>query len=298
MAEDNQRELTPCPLCAATSWRSPFLLKSYTLVECASCRLLYVRDRLREEEMTRFYGEHYFSSSDELSQGYSDYQQMGIERKATFNGYLKRILPYLRRREQVLDIGCGYGYFLNAARTHFRKLAGNDLSREALQQVDPAFDTQCGQFRADLYPQHFADLVMMCDFVEHLYHPVDFLREVRKVLHPEGILCLVTPNRNSLLSRVSGKRWVSFKLPEHICYYDPETITRLLAETGFQPVRIMACGQRASLEFIAKRLGQLVMGSDWGRFIPRRMRRLTIYVNSGSMMVLARPVQPDAEIRK
>jgi SAM-dependent methyltransferase len=282
------RELTDCPLCGGTEGSRLFMLKSYTLVECRSCQLLYVRDRLREEEMRSFYGENYFSNSDELSQGYSDYAEMRHERELTFSHYLQRILPYLRRREQVLDIGCGYGFFLNAARPYFQKLAGNDLSSEALRKANPAYDLRCGEFRSELYPANFADLVMMSDFVEHLYHPVDFLKDVSKVLHPEGILCLVTPNCRSLLSRVSGKRWVSFKLPEHVCYYSPSTMKRLLKWTGFRPLRIVPCGQYASVEFIAKRLGRLIMDSDISRMIPSMMKQWPVYVNSGSMMVLAR----------
>lgn len=289
MTSHASRELTNCPLCGQSEGSGQFMLKGYTLVECNSCQLLYVRDRLCEEEMRFFYGAHYFSSSDELSHGYSDYEEMGQERELTFSRYLERMLPHIRRREQVLDIGCGYGYFLNAARPHFRRLAGNDLSSEALRKANPAYDLQCGEFRSDLYPANFADLVMMSDFVEHLYRPVDFLKEVRKVLHPEGILCLVTPNCRSILSRLSGKRWVSFKLPEHVCYYSPSSIKRLLRWTGYQPVRISPCGQYASVEFIAKRLGRLIMNRDISPIIPSMMKRWSVYVNSGSMMVLARP---------
>ena len=289
MTPNSRREFTDCPLCGEQRACRQFGLRDHTLVECSACRLLYVRDRVPEVEMHNFYGENYFRSVDELSQGYSDYEEMGRDRERTFAGYLKRILPYLKRREQVLDIGCGYGFFLNAASAHFRKLAGIDVSHEALQRVNPAFDVHCERFHAGLFPSHFADLIMMCDFVEHLYRPVEFLDEVRKVLHPEGVLCLVTPNRDSLLSRLSGKRWVSYKLPEHVCYYNPATMRRLLSMTGYRSLQMVPCGQYASLEFIAKRLGHLAVARDIGFLIPRAMRGWPVYVNSGSMLVLARP---------
>ena len=289
MAIGSNREYTACPLCGQDQGSREFMIKGHTLIECRSCGLLYVRDRMCEDELHRFYGEHYFSSPDELNHGYSDYGEMGKDREKTFSRYLRRILPFLQGREQVLDIGCGYGYFLNAAEGHFRRLAGIDVSREALGKVNPAFEIRCGEFHSELYPPDFADLVMMSDFVEHLYHPVGFLTEVHKVLRPGGLLCLITPNCKSLFSRVSGTRWVSFKLPEHVCYYSPSSISRLLKVTGFYPVLISPCGQYASLEFIAKRLGQLIFMDGGAHLIPERVRQWSVYVNSGSMMVLARP---------
>jgi hypothetical protein len=111
---------------------------------------------------------------------------------------------------------------------------------------------------------------------------------VREIVHPHGRICIVTPNRQSLLSRVSGKRWISFKLPEHVCYYDPQTMQQLLNRAGLKMTHHSACGQYASLGFIIKRMSYLLFGRDavfWP--IPCWLRDQLVYVNSGSMLVLA-----------
>lgn len=286
MTGNHDREQTPCPVCGVPEVSGSFGLKGFTLGECARCGLLYVQDRLKEETMDQFYEEEYFGNADELTHGYENYDEMRREREITFKKYLQRILPRLTRRELVIDIGCGYGYFLNAARRHFRLLAGIDISPEALRSADPEYTLLCGSFRSELFDSDSADLVMICDLIEHLYHPVDFMAEVRQVLHPRGLVCLVTPNRRSLLSRLSGKRWVSFKLPEHVCYYDPVTIGQLLDRAGLKVVACSACGQYATLDFLRKRVSHLLFKRDVS-LLPDWLSQKVIYVNSGSMLVLA-----------
>jgi len=128
--------------------------------------------------------------------------------KKTFRHYLRKILPHVNRFEEVLDVGCGAGYFLNAAKPHFQHVSGVDVSPDALARVDSSYNLVCSDFHAGLFPAGHADLIMLCDVIEHVYHPKDFLGEVKKVLHPQGIACIVTPNCSSRLARLSGKRYV------------------------------------------------------------------------------------------
>jgi hypothetical protein len=109
-------------------------------------------------------------------------------------------------------------------------------------------------------------------------------------LRPGGLIVLVTPNIKSLLARVSGSRWVSFKIPEHVSYYDPDTITELLRRTGFTVRAIDPAYQYYAVPFVASRLRELV--HPVSRLIPPVerlpfLRTRRIRVTSGSMRVIA-----------
>jgi 2-polyprenyl-3-methyl-5-hydroxy-6-metoxy-1,4-benzoquinol methylase len=282
------RETILCPACGSSEVSQTFFIKTFHIVDCARCSLRYVRDRVLEDEIMRYYKYEYFHPQNDSSNGYEDYFRIRLEREKTFRLYLGKILPYLKRREEVLDIGCGAGYFLNAARPYFRRINGIDVSPEALSRADAAFNLVNNDFHAGLFPAGFADLIMMCDLLEHVYHPKDFLREVSKVLHPQGLVCIVTPNRKSLLARLTGKRNVSFKLPEHVLYFDPLTLDRLLREARLEMISWHTCGQYATLDFVIKRISILLLRNRDALGAPGFIRNFTFYANSGSMLVLAR----------
>ncbi len=64
---------------------------------------------------------------------------------------------------------------------------------------------------------------MMFEVMEHLPHPVQFLRRAEVVVRPGGLIYLTTPNFNSLDRRVLGAEWNVFHR-EHLTYFTPATI--------------------------------------------------------------------------
>ncbi|MBU0641469.1 MAG: class I SAM-dependent methyltransferase, partial [Planctomycetes bacterium] len=59
-------------------------------------------------------------------------------------------------------------------------------------------------------------------------------------LCPGGVCVHKVPNYDSLLRRVLGRRWSGYRWPEHFQYYTPKTLGRLVAEVGFEVLRIDA----------------------------------------------------------
>ncbi len=286
------RQSAPCLLCGSAKISRSRLIKGYTIVDCARCGLRYVQDRVREDEIMRYYQHDYFLPGDDPTNGYEDYFLIRKEREKTFRLYLKKALGHVARFEEVLDIGCGAGYFLNAAKPYFHHLTGVDVSPDALARADSSFNLVCSDFHAGLFPAGHADLIMLCDVIEHVYHPKDFLGEVRKVLHPQGIACIITPNRSSLLARLTGKRYVSYKLPEHVSYFDPRTLAMALGEAGLEMITWHTCGQYATIDYVGRRVSSLLFGKREALPIPRFLGERTFHVNTGSMLVLARHIRP------
>jgi SAM-dependent methyltransferase len=77
------------------------------------------------------------------------------------------------------------------------------------------------------------DVVTMWDVLEHLPNPIETLRKVYALLKPNGKLIVATPNIDSVPARILKENWFPLEIPRHLVLYSPQTVSSLLAKTGF-----------------------------------------------------------------
>ncbi len=107
---------------------------------------------------------------------------------------LRKVLPYIPCNSTVLDIGCGtQAAFLRAISGHIKYGIGIDFKVEALQT--DTIKTLPLRLDAELpfAHEHF-DVVTMLAVLEHLEYSQQVLREIHRVLKPNGILVLTVPS--------------------------------------------------------------------------------------------------------
>ena len=119
-----------------------------------------------------------------------------------FNEHRARYL-FARRfsgGKKVLDAACGTGYGSALLGENAREVFGVDISSEAVEYARGHYESGNVHFgQADALTLPFAsgqfDFVVAFEIIEHLEHPEEFLKELRRVLAPNGLLLLSTPNR-------------------------------------------------------------------------------------------------------
>lgn len=140
----------------------------------------------------------------------------------------------------VVDIGCGDGYWIMGMPREIQRI-GVDVS-------DAAFPPDRGGasgprfIRADAraipLDDGLADVVFLLDVIEHVRDDRSLLREVRRVLTPNGRLVLSTPNASSFGHRNKGADWFGHRDATHCNLQSYEYWARLLASSGFQCLRM------------------------------------------------------------
>ncbi len=85
-------------------------------------------------------------------------------------------------------------------------------------------------------------VVIIKHIVEHLPDPPQALREIHRVLEPDGLLVLATPNLDSLLKPWKGAKWIGYLDPTHISLKRPAEWLALIGQAGFKVLRKFADG--------------------------------------------------------
>jgi len=231
-------EYPVCPLCGNARREISFRLGApYTVARCRACGLHYLYPRLTEAAMQEVYRQSSYYEGG--TSGYADTSYTGQESalRATF----KRLLLNLDGRGltdgDLLEIGCGYGYLLDEARTFFDQRVGTDFSPEA---ADIARTTGAEVFVGgieQISPERKFDCVVATQVIEHVYEPVAFVKGLAEHTKRGGHIVVATPDLGGILRRVMGQHWPSFKAPEHVVYFDFARLNVVMQRAGLTNVR-------------------------------------------------------------
>ena len=112
----------------------------------------------------------------------------------------------LARKGKALDLGCGNGDFsLRLAKViQADEIYGVDVSeniREVSRSSIKAYKVNLN-FEKLPFPHNFFDVVFAVELIEHLLNPDNMLSEAYRVLSPDGVFLLSTPNLASGINRL------------------------------------------------------------------------------------------------
>jgi SAM-dependent methyltransferase len=193
-----------------------------------------------------------------------------------------------------LDVGCAAGDTLAAAAAAGARAEGIDISESAVERVRErglvARAARIESFRPD-EPYH---VISAFDLLEHVLDPRGVVRRLREWLVPGGHLVLTLPDVRSAYPRFLMRRhWFYYWPDEHLFYFDPRTITRLLTQEGFAEPRVTRAWKPLTLAYAASSLGYFnaVLGPLATRLVgalPAALCERPIPLYLGEMMVVAR----------
>ncbi|WP_138935907.1 class I SAM-dependent methyltransferase [Roseovarius arcticus] len=249
-------EETDCPLCGSSSAKdTPYKQPPFAIKTCRTCTLSFLSPRLAAEEAHRFYqNDAYFSGGDGTS-GYEDYEVQEDSLRATFRKLLKTLDSQGACGGTLLEVGCGPGYLLDEARDYFIDRAGVELSNAAALKAQARSNAKIYLSVDEIDDLPAFDCIIATHVIEHIYEPVEFVQSLARRLNPGGSLILAAPHMGSIFRHVMGRRWPSFKYPEHVTFYDQKTLPDLLRRAGLEVVEQVSYPHVFPLSLVLSKLG-------------------------------------------
>jgi SAM-dependent methyltransferase len=244
-----------CPVCLNTSEARPEPDKTWfsgfrgapELVRCVDCSLVYLRAYESDGLETR--SEEYVRAKivDSCS-------QLGEQDEL----FLRR-LAWAKKRlsgRRVLDIGCGNGAFLLAARDAGWQPTGLDNSDAARELLARAGIDVCVADSVDFLRERPAsfDFIHMNHSLEHIARASETVIAARDALAPGGLLYVEVPNEFDNLvyrllelvgrKRTRGSLLGRSKAPSepspHLYFFNKRSLARLASRAGFASFEVHA----------------------------------------------------------
>jgi SAM-dependent methyltransferase len=204
--------------------------KNYHYYYCNRCNTIYIYP-LPLDELKIIYPSNYYS----FATGRKNWAFRLKEwlDKKLFSELLNQIKD---DSINVLDIGGGTGWLLDLIKkidSRVRLTQVVDIDPDARQTAEKNghlyFQGRAEEFVTD---QKF-HLVLMLNLIEHVKDPQMILQSIQKILAPEGIILIKTPNIISLDSRVFKKSyWGGLHCPRHWTIFSEKSFRVLLQKTN------------------------------------------------------------------
>jgi 2-polyprenyl-3-methyl-5-hydroxy-6-metoxy-1,4-benzoquinol methylase len=193
----------------------------------------------RESDSSKFWAERFFPETAEARR-----EQMFRPRAEMIAGLVGRIdVPVPR---VVADVGAGYGIFLE----ELKRLAVFDDVVAIEPSTDLARSCAARGFRViqcpveDVAPQDLRAAVMTSfEVLEHLFAPVEFLKSIRRLLAPGGVLVFTTLTSSGWDIQTLWERSKSVSPPHHINLLSTEGLTRLVELAGLELIELATPGK-------------------------------------------------------
>ena len=213
-----------------------------------------------------------------------DYEDEASGREKNFKRILSQLEKFHPEKGIIFDIGAATGILLNAARKRGWRPAGVESSQWAVKTAADKYNLMVkqGSFTSLSSLPKRITAVTMVDFIEHISNPCTAVLRAHKILKPRGTVCVVTPDLNSLASRIAGRNWWHFR-PAHLGYFTKKSLRYLLERSGFQIIKFKRYSWSFSAYYVFSRkpifklfLKNKRMASFWKK-IPIKLALLDSY---------------------
>lgn len=237
-----------CDLCGSARKRLIRVENNFPISMCLDCSLVYVSS-IPDINEGRVIGEYYNDIEGIVEKQRNRYEYV-ID-------YLVEVMNKLKpQRGNLLDVGCGFGFLLVAARQCGWSVAGTELSEEVvkyLHDVQGLDHIYYGDLDHISLPDEYYSIINLTNVLEHVPYPSVTLENCKRLLEEEGYIIVRVPNMMftrmllifyNIIKSINPKKEISWSFlasypPVHLTGFTPFTLKKYFSKCGYQTVDIL-----------------------------------------------------------
>jgi 2-polyprenyl-3-methyl-5-hydroxy-6-metoxy-1,4-benzoquinol methylase/spore coat polysaccharide biosynthesis predicted glycosyltransferase SpsG len=244
-----------CPLCGKSFHHGHpvlerFIKRTYHRCDLSQQIVLNSIEEPMEYDKNYFFDDYKKQYGSTYLDDFAHIKSMGTERIVK----IKKLLPnnlWNNSKPSILDIGCAFGPFLDAANDEDFIPHGLDINQQAIDYirkelgflgdtVDLSGENFLGKAQA-LGPNQF-DCISMWYVIEHLENCQDILHQISALLKPGGVFAFSTPSAEGVSARNNFRKFLSQGPKDHVSVWKPKRSKEYLQTFGFELKKIHSTG--------------------------------------------------------
>ncbi|MBZ4652041.1 MAG: hypothetical protein JG761_841 [Proteiniphilum sp.] len=228
--------LTSCPVCGGNNFKKVFDAADhfssgevFPVCDCRECGFRFTNNFPSENTIGKYYDSPDYISHSDSDKGLIN-KLYHLMRRYMLTRKMNLVNRYVDgQNRKLLDIGCGTGYFLQAAKERGFTVAGiekNDLARtHAITHF--GLDVKDENSFFDIADTSF-NVITLWHVLEHLEKLNESLEKLNGILTPDGTVVIALPNHHAYDARFYQTFWAAYDLPRHLWHFSPDTVEKLL----------------------------------------------------------------------
>lgn len=224
----------------------------HKVIDCVVCEFAHLKPFPSENDLNEFYKAKYYQEKRaELHEYRKEVRELPWlrlcyeDRLSVFNNH---VITTDNEPKKLLDVGCGNGLFLRFMKENGWDVLGIEPSLMAYDIAKSlgveVLNERFEEFIEDNRFNHSFHAINLRFVLEHVPKPKEFLECCKNLLMSNGVLCVESPNDFNILQIEAQKQlhvrewWVA--IPEHVNYFNFQSLEKLLLRTGFEVILKMA----------------------------------------------------------
>lgn len=193
--------------------------------------MLVTTPKPNQENLPRYYeSDDYISHTDGkrsyFEKAYHFVKSISLKRK------LNLIRSLNNSKGTLLDIGAGTGDFLCVAKNDGWAVTGIEPSAKA-KAIAVSKGVVFSESMAAI-PDHSVDVITMWHVLEHVSDLEMQIKELKRLLKPDGSIVIAVPNFKSFDAVHYGEYWAAYDVPRHLWHFSKTAIEKLFAKEALE----------------------------------------------------------------
>lgn len=220
--------------------------KNHCVIKCMKCKHVQIFPVPTPDEDKKFYDEDRQAKNTNYQGSTSRLKQKTEEDVLRRADLVKSITP---RKGSILEIGSGYGFFLEEMQKQGYKISGIEISKERRKYSKKI--TKVRVLNINLNKKipdiNKFDTIALFQVLEHIADPIIFLKNIKKLLKPSGKIIIEVPNFDDFQLKLNKSYSDWYWQRAHIHYFSAKILGQILSRVRFTKIKVFGT-QRYSIE--------------------------------------------------
>lgn len=215
-----------CPVCNSSEHRHLFYKSGGRYVACIKCQMTYLNPVFKDEFLTEYYRTNHAVQSEIVEMDNSFYQALYVKGLTT-------IEKFFSVKNNLLDVGCSAGTFLDISRKNGWRTFGLELNKiEAEVSAHKGHKVYTETIHKVSLDEKM-DVISLWDVFEHIKDGYNFLIAAYDLLSSKGGIFIQSPTSSALAAKILQEKCNMFDGLEHVNLYSKENLEQLASRAGY-----------------------------------------------------------------